>query len=128
MSARRKDTKSRLTLFRDCAVCGKSIVTTADTPWLRNVRGKNCYYCSHKCFYASYIHKGFVDGLTAERKKITEANRDISAKNRKYYWSHREQMIERARKYRAEHPEVVKADNEYYKRRRKMLDGIRTRA
>ena len=43
MSVRRK-TNNRLTLFRKCFICGKDIVTTADTPFIRqiaNVNGKN---------------------------------------------------------------------------------------
>lgn len=34
MSVRRKTT-NRLTLFRSCATCGREIVTTADTPFMR---------------------------------------------------------------------------------------------
>lgn len=34
MSVRRQ-TANRLTLFRTCGTCGKQIVTTADTPWVR---------------------------------------------------------------------------------------------
>lgn len=36
MSVRRQ-TANRLTLFRTCGTCGKQIVTTADTPWVRQV-------------------------------------------------------------------------------------------
>ena len=40
MSVRRQ-TANRLTLFRTCGTCGKQIVTTADTPWVRQVeRGR----------------------------------------------------------------------------------------
>ena len=37
MSARRPYVEKRLTLFRTCGTCGKQIVTTADTPWVRQV-------------------------------------------------------------------------------------------
>ena len=33
MSVKRKVVDKRLTLFRTCGICGKSFVTTADTPW-----------------------------------------------------------------------------------------------
>ena len=36
MSVRRQ-TANRLTLFRTCGTCRKQIVTTADTPWVRQV-------------------------------------------------------------------------------------------
>lgn len=36
MSVRRQ-TANRLTLFRTCGTCGKQIVTTADTPWVRRL-------------------------------------------------------------------------------------------
>lgn len=44
MSVRRQ-TANRLTLFRTCGTCGKQIVTTADTPWVRQVeRARNRAY------------------------------------------------------------------------------------
>ena len=33
----RRDTPNRLTLYRECAICGRPIVTTAATPWMRMV-------------------------------------------------------------------------------------------
>lgn len=41
MSVRRQ-TANRLTLFRTCGTCGKQIVTTADTPWVRQVERDGC--------------------------------------------------------------------------------------
>ncbi len=66
MSVRRQ-TANRLTLFRTCGTCGKQIVTTADTPWVRQVerdgkRQATTYFCSEGCFAASYSTSA---GLTA---------------------------------------------------------------
>ena len=64
MSVRRQ-TANRLTLFRTCGTCGKQIVTTADTPWVRQVerdgkRQATTYFCSEGCFAASYKHIGWT--------------------------------------------------------------------
>lgn len=125
----RRDTPNRLMLFRTCGTCGKQITTTADTPWVRQVPrdGKKqaiTYYCSSKCFAASYKHIGWYDGKAEERRKAREAARDISAKNRKYYAAHAEEMRERARKYREANPGKVAADNVYYRRKRKLLAEV----
>lgn len=93
----RRETENRLTLFRECAICGKSIVTTAATPWMRMVTttedGKRRqmvqYYCSGKCKAASYVHR--FDGKAAERKAEKDRQRDTTEKNRRYYEAHREQ-------------------------------------
>lgn len=42
MSVRRQ-TANRLTLFRTCGTCGKQIVTTADTPWVRQAAADSAY-------------------------------------------------------------------------------------
>lgn len=70
----RRDTTNRLTLFRTCGTCGRSIVTTADTPWVRQVErdGKKqatTYFCSERCFAASYKHIGWYDGKAQERRR-----------------------------------------------------------
>ena len=67
----RRNTTNRLTLFRTCGTCGRSIVTTADTPWVRQVErdGKKqatTYFCCEGCFAASYKHIGF----STERHRI----------------------------------------------------------
>lgn len=93
----RRETENRLTLFRECAICGKSIVTTASTPWMRMVtttedgkrRQRVQYYCSSKCKTASYVH--LFDGKAAERKAEKDRQRDTTEKNRRYYETHREQ-------------------------------------
>lgn len=101
----RKQTANRLTLFRTCHVCGKSIVTTADTPFVRqlkNVDGKkakSCYFCSEKCKIITYKH--LFDGHADDRRKMREAARDIKEKNYRYYHANEEAMRERSRSARA---------------------------
>ena len=77
MSVKRKVVDKRLTLFRTCGICGKSFVTTADTPWVRQVprdgkRQATTYYCSTTCYQASYKYKGWYDGKTEERRRERE--------------------------------------------------------
>ena len=88
MAVRRK-TANRLTLFRTCHTCGKSIVTTADTPFVRQIviggRQVTCYFCGEACKRASYKHTGWWDGLADARRKAREATRDTKEKNRRYY-------------------------------------------
>lgn len=122
----RKDTTNRLTLHRTCGTCGKQIVTTADTPWIRQMprdgkKQATTYFCSEKCYAASYKHIGWFDGKANERRKAREAARDNRDRGRRYYAAHREECRERARKRRAEDPGMVAADNAYYKRKRKLL-------
>lgn len=96
MSVRRQ-TANRLTLFRTCGTCGKQIVTTADTPWVRQVerdgkRQATTYFCSEGCFAASYKHIGWFDGKAEERRKLKDRNRDPEkerARNRAYQQAHR---------------------------------------
>ena len=96
MSVRRQ-TANRLTLFRTCGTCGKQIVTTADTPWVRQVErdGKKqatTYFCSEGCFAASYKHIGWFDGKAEERRKLKDRNRDPEkerARNRAYQQARR---------------------------------------
>lgn len=124
MSARRK-TVNRLTLFRQCGTCGKSIVTTADTPWIRQVprdgkRQAITYYCSKKCFAASYKHVGWYDGKAEERRKERERNR-----KRTYTPEQLERKRERGREYmrrrRRENPDMARLDSAFYRRKRKLL-------
>ena len=69
----RRDTKNRLLLIRACGTCGKTIYTTADTPWVRQVlvdgSQRTTYFCSRGCFAASYKHIGWYDGKTEERRR-----------------------------------------------------------
>ena len=122
MSVRRK-TNNRLTLYRTCAICGKSFVTTSDTPWMRLVysagHSKTCYYCSETCKQASYKHR--FDGKAAQRKAERDAQRDTREKNRRYYIAHQDQERERAKARYWADPERARADNEYQRRKRKAM-------
>src|SRR5699024_1717282 len=127
LSVRRKTT-NRLTLYRTCGTCGGTIVTTADTPWVRQVhrdgkRQATTYYCSESCWRASYKHPGWWDGMTQERRKEREASRDTHEKNRRYYAAHAEQERKRARDRYWSDPHRARADNAYQRRKRKALSN-----
>lgn len=122
----RRETTNRLTLYRTCGTCGKGIVTTADTPWVRQIErdGKKqatTYFCCEKCFAASYKHIGWYDGKAEERRRQKETRRDWKAKNRRYYAAHAEERREKARLYRLAHPGQAAADSAYARRKRKLL-------
>lgn len=123
----RRNTTNRLTLYRVCGTCGRQIVTTADTPWVRQVErdGKKqatTYFCSEKCFAASYKHIGWYDGKAEERRKLKEARRDWKTKNRKYREAHAEELREKARLRRLTNPGMAAADSAYNRKKRKLLD------
>ena len=122
----RRNTPNRLTLYRTCGTCGRQIVTTADTPWVRQVErdGKKqatTYFCSEKCFAASYKHIGWYDGKAEERRKLKEARRDWKTKNRKYREAHAEELREKARLRRLANPGMAAADSAYNRKKRKLL-------
>ena len=122
----RRNTTNRLTLYRTCGTCGRQIVTTADTPWIRQVErdGKKqatTYFCSEKCFAASYKHIGWYDGKAEERRKLKEARRDWKTKNRKYREAHAEELREKARLRRLANPGMAAADSAYNRKKRKLL-------
>lgn len=122
----RRNTTNRLTLYRTCGTCGHQIVTTADTPWVRQVErdGKKqatTYFCSEKCFAASYKHIGWYDGKAEERRKLKEARRDWKTKNRKYREAHAEELREKARLRRLANPGMAAADSAYNRKKRKLL-------
>lgn len=122
----RRNTTNRLTLYRTCGTCGRQIVTTADTPWVRQVErdGKKqatTYFCSEKCFAASYKHIGWYDGKAEERRKLKEARRDWKTKNRKYREAHAEELREKARLRRLDNPGMDAADSAYNRKKRKLL-------
>lgn len=123
MSVRRK-TGNRLTLFRTCHTCGKSIVTTADTPFVRQIvidgRQVTCYFCGEKCKRASYKHPGWWDGLAEARRKGREAARDFKEKNRRYYAAHAEKLRQRSRERYWKDPESARANNRYQREKRKL--------
>ena len=123
----RRNTTNRLTLYRTCGTCSRQIVTTADTPWVRQVErdGKKqatTYFCSEKCFAASYKHIGWYDGKAEERRKLKEARRDWKTKNRKYREAHAEELREKARLRRLANPGMAAADSAYNRKKRKLLD------
>ena len=130
MSVRRQ-TANRLTLFRTCGTCGKQIVTTADTPWVRQVerdgkRQATTYFCSEGCFAASYKHIGWFDGKAEERRKLKDRNRDPEkerARHQAYQQAHREELREKARLRRLPNPGLSAADSAYARRKRKLIAG-----
>ena len=122
----RRDTTNRLTLFRTCGTCGRSIVTTADTPWVRQVErdGKKqatTYFCSERSFAASYKHIGWYDGKAQERRRAREAARDNRERNRRYYAQHAEEIKAGHREHRRLHVGQNAADCAYQRRKRKLL-------
>lgn len=123
MSVRRK-TANRLTLYRTCQTCGKNIVTTADTPWVRQIvidgRQVTCYFCSETCKRESYKHPGWWDGLADARRRAKEAARDVREKNRRYYAAHAEQERQRAHKRYWADPESARKDNRYQREKRRL--------
>lgn len=124
MSVRRK-TENRLTLYRTCHICGKEIVTTAASPFMRqmyNVDGKKqkiCYFCSETCKNASYIHK--FDGRAEERHRAKDKLRDIREKNKRYYENHTEEIREKKRQYYSERPGLSAKNSKYQRRKQKLL-------
>ena len=123
MSVRRK-TENRLILFRECGTCGKSFMTTASTPWIRQIPrdGKKqaiTYFCSETCFRASYKHK--FDGKVDERQREREAKRDTTEKNRRYYLANAERLRQKAREHYWADPERSRANNKYQREKRKLL-------
>lgn len=128
MSVRRKETLTgRFTLYRTCHTCGKSITTTADSPFIRqiaNVDGKKqktCYFCSERCKAASYKYN--MDGKYYERKAERDRNRDTKEKNRRYYLAHAEQERERAKKRYWDDPESARGANQYQRIKRELLNA-----
>lgn len=125
----RRNTNNRRTLYRDCGICGRSIVTTADSPWMRQLErdGKGqaiTYFCSEKCYAASYKHIGWYDGKAEERRKAREAARDTKEKNRRYYQAHAEQERQRARERYWEDPERAREDQAYQRRKRRAVKQL----
>lgn len=121
--ALRKKTTNRLTLFRTCHVCGQTMITTADTPFIRqlnNVNGKKqatVYFCSEHCKASTYRH--LFDGCEWVRRKEREAARDTREKNRRYQEEHAEELKEKRRqKAAAMPPEERKRENAYRRKQR----------
>lgn len=127
MAVRRK-TENRLTLHRVCHTCGRAMVTTADTPFMRQLysvdgkKQKTCYFCCEACKRASYKYTGWYDGKAEERRRAKEAARDVTEKNRRYYQEHAEQERERQRKRYWANPDSQRLSSEYNRKKRKLLE------
>lgn len=127
MSCKKSIVEHRRTLIRECGTCSKTFPTTADTPWVRQVprdgkKAATTYYCSSKCFSASYKHIGWYDGKFDERRKDLERKRDNAERCRRYNEMHREERAAYARRRRQENPGLVAADNAYYKKKRRLAE------
>ena len=129
--SKRRNTKNRLMLVRSCHTCGRSFSVTADSPFMRqmpNVDGKKqktCYFCTEKCFAASYKHIGWFDGLAWKRRQEKEAARDTAEKNRRYDAAHAERERARARARYWADPESARKNSAYQRRKRKLM-GVNT--
>lgn len=125
MSVRKKNTRSRMTLFRECGTCGAFFLTSADTPWIRQVprdgkRQATTYYCCESCYTASYKH--LFDGKAEERRAERERNRDRSEYRKRRYAENREKEKAYARARYWADPEAAKEANRYARKKRKMLN------
>ena len=115
-----------MTLFRNCFICGKHIVTTADTPFVRqitNVNGKKqatVYFCSASCKAKSYKH--IFDGKADDRRKDKEEKRS-KEKNKKYYMAHAEKEKRRQKEKYWKNVEQSRLDLNYQRKKRKLLSG-----
>lgn len=88
MSVRRK-TDFRLTLIRSWGMCGREFVTSAASPWMRQLpqdgkKQATTYFCSESCYAKSYKHIGFYDGKTDQRRAERESQRDSRERSRIY--------------------------------------------
>ena len=130
----KRNTTNRLTLYRNCGTCGKSIKTSADSPWVRSIvqpdkRQVTTYYCSSPCFQASYKHIGWYDGKADERRRERDRKRterriasgELKERNRLYYEQNREKEKARAKARYWSDPEAAKAANEYQRKKRKAM-------
>lgn len=122
----RRNTTNRLTLYRTCHVCGQTMITTADTPFVRQLPGvggkkqKTCYFCSESCKNSTYLHN--FDGLYWKRKeeydRERDARRDRGEENRRYYAAHREAERERTRRRFSEMSDTERDALNTYRRAR----------
>lgn len=126
----RRNTKNRLTLYRTCHTCGKSFVTTADSPYMRQVpkdgkRQAIVYFCSQKCYRASYTK----DPFTPRKEKVEHRTQEqIREKNKKYYMENRDALLEYHRKYtKANHDQCIEACR-FYKKKMKLIEQERRTA
>lgn len=121
----RKNTTNRYTLFRTCYVCGQTMITTADTPFMRQLydvdgkKQKTVYFCSESCKESTYKHH--FDGLAWKRREEKEARRDNSERNKRYYETHADERREYAKqRYHSMSDEERAKLNAYRRRQRAM--------
>lgn len=104
----RRNATSRKTLHRECGTCGKTFTTTADTPFMRNIRKdgkyKNTYYCCQSCYKKSYKYDMWANQVEKRREK-----------DRKYYEAHKEEKAEKNRQYYQANKERIKAYQRTYR-------------
>lgn len=122
----RRTTENRLTLYRQCWICGKWFWTTAASPWMRQIQNvggkkqKTCYFCSSACKEESYKMPHHGKGRLNKEEK-SRARRHTPDENRAYYLAHAEEIKARKRaKYQAD-PEPFLAANRYNRAKRKAL-------
>ena len=125
MSVRKKSAQSRVTLFRECGTCGAFFLTSADSPWIRQVprdgkRQATTYYCSESCCQSSYKH--LFDGKAEERRSERERRRDRSEYRKRRYAENREKEKAYSKARYWANPEAAREANRYAKRKRKLLD------
>lgn len=131
MSVRRK-TKNRMTIFRECLICGQRIVTTAETPWMRQMydvdgkKQKTCYFCSTECLQASYKRIGWYDGKAEQRRAEKDRSRDPAQRAeqwQRYYAANADRLrAKRMDRYWSHHDAELES-NKYQRRKRKLLEA-----
>ena len=124
----RRNTTNRLSLIRQCGTCGKSIGTSADSPWIRQMpkgdkKQATVYFCSSVCYQKSYKHIGWYDGKSDERRAAKEAARDVSGKNKRYYQRNKNRIKKQHKvRYWDKHDEFI-AQGAFYRKKRKLIGG-----
>lgn len=126
----RRETANRMTLYKKCETCGRQFITTAATPWLRQMpkdgkKQKSCYFCCSECYQASYKYKSCYDGKAKERRiereTSLEGKRKKAERWKRYYAKpeNKERICARRRERYWENHEEARKDDMYYKNRRK---------
>ena len=116
----RKNTANRLTLFRECYACGQRIITTADTPFMRqmtNVNGKKqatVYFCSESCKQSSY----------KQREKTGRRSRDRTEWRKQYYARNKEKEKAYSKARYWADPEAAREANRHARKKRKLIQGV----
>lgn len=85
-----------------------------------------CYFCSSKCFQASYKHIGWYDGKAEERRRLKDMNRSPEKRAeqwKRYYTEHGAEVREKRMQRYWQNREEELADSKYYKQKRKLMEG-----